>query len=287
MPLFATVTISNSIPEKYADVLKKALEDNLKGRGGNATVTHFFQEEEDGLVSFSFTLDDKEFSSTVAPAFLAEEVSNMLFYERSLYADGEVLDYVYSNSYSFTPEGSYHVGDVLKAFDQDGRTRGTFYVDKIYENAVVLRPLYLADVRPGMKLEKAFPLRFSIFASTDFKLLRKNVEVFFQYPTVTYPVHPTLSLVMDEQNGKSIMALGFGVGSDFSFASLFPEAFSLLRNASLRGDAEFLLCQDGTTQGRFHVLLDTAVTSHLTLGVGLVAYGLSAYGVGFGGGFTL
>ena len=86
LPLFGKVTISESVPEDYRNTIENALIDSTKGRRDVDVLFDSFSLE-DGIVSFSISVENERYETIVPLSYMEKEIRNMLFYSQPLFGD--------------------------------------------------------------------------------------------------------------------------------------------------------------------------------------------------------
>ena len=114
-PLFGKITIDESVPEDYRKTIEDALIESTNGRRDVDVLFDSFSLEDD-LVSFSISVGNEKYETTVPLSYMEQEIRNMAFYSQPLFSESEMkLDYVSSLSYSTVSSPSLKRRNVVYA----------------------------------------------------------------------------------------------------------------------------------------------------------------------------
>lgn len=259
LPLYSEVVFDSSFDSSVMAVISNAVDKNDKG---NDDVTFSFSSFEknkwdDGSVHISFDLsfldenldvnvvaDEKNWEKSIA-----KEIHNVLFYQTKLYSDSaEIIDYIYSDSFSFIPKHSYRRGTTLTSYDESGNVSGVFEVRKHYKDVDGLQAIYIKDARPGNRLEKSSSFRYSLMGATNFYIGAFSFSAELMNTSWIYPFSPTLSVFYEERAGKRALYAGIGVTAFLDLNDIFSSGFTLVQDGRVGASASLLL---GGRNGEF------------------------------------
>lgn len=236
-PLFGKVTIDESVPAEYWDRVEKTLFEVTDGRKDVPVLFSSFVLDGD-MVSFSLQVEDQVMNTTVPIVYLEEEITNMLYYNPQLFSEGDILDYASNSSFS-TLSPAFGKGNLLKAVDEKGITKGVFAVREHHNTALELDAIFLSTLYPGIKLEKSKGIDLDLTFALSPKTLDFSFEAGSSFYSSIYPFLPYISLGFDKTGEGLSGNLGLGIKTIFSFSSIWNN--KIMRNISLSGKAEALL----------------------------------------------
>lgn len=240
LPLFGKITIDHSIPNEYRSVIEKAIESSIEGRRDVNVVFDSFSLEND-LVSFSLSVDDECYNTTVPIKYLEKEIKNILFYSQPLFSPSDnKLDYISDLSFSTISSPFLKRGDLVFVKDEKNNNRGVFVAFYKHKDAVDLDALYLSSPFPGMKIEKARGIEAGVSYSVSPFTYNMSIESGVSFYTPLYPLLPYCSVGSDIERGKSIFFLGVGGRTMFNLSSLWGDV-PILKNMSIDGKVELIL----------------------------------------------
>lgn len=238
-PLFGKITIDESVPEDYRKTIEDALIESTNGRRDVDVLFDSFSLEDD-LVSFSISVGNEKYETTVPLSYMEQEIRNMAFYSQPLFSESEMkLDYVSSLSYSTISSPSLKRGNVVFALEETGRKRGVFVASSKHKDAFELDALYLSSPFPGMKIEKGKGIETSVSYSISPYTLGMSLEGGVSFYTPFYPFLPYVGLGFDVERREIVSFLAMGGRTMFNFSSLWGDV-PVLRNMSLDGRVEVL-----------------------------------------------
>ena len=269
LPLFGKVTISESVPEDYRNTIENALIDSTKGRRDVDVLFDSFSLE-DGIVSFSISVENERHETIVPLSYMEKEIRNMLFYSQPLFSESEMkLDYVSSLSYSTISSPSLKRGDVVFAEEEKGNKRGVFVVSDKHSDALKLDALYISSPFPGMKIEKGKGIETTLFYSVSPSSRSMSLEGGVSFYTPIYPLLPHVALGFDIENGGLVPLLAMGGRTMFNLSSLWGDV-PFLRNMALDGKVEviFRIKNKMEISGRWSVCGEIRPNSWLSLFLG-------------------
>lgn len=256
-PLAASHIISDgTLPDDVLSSLSVSVGKETWGRGDLIAEASSYREEhfDDDLILASFMLSygEKEvlleFSGSGRADLLESlerEIHNLLFYEESLYSDGDIiLGYALPASYSVSDDLGLRRGTRLNAIDSLGKTRAVFEVEETFPSATVLEPLYLDVPYPGMTLEKAGAWRVSASAATGFDFSSPDIlsMVSIGRTDLIYPFVPIISAAYRYSDGKNYAYGGIGIEAYLDIWRIFPDvSFTLLEEGRIGANASVLL----------------------------------------------
>ena len=209
--------------------------------------------EEDGMATFTLKVGEKEKKAYLPLGMMAEEVGNMLLYERELYSEAPVLDYIYANEFSTISQESFSKGDYLIALDENGKKRGSFVVSQENPEALELEAINLSSPLPGIALRKKKGIEVSIAASLLLPFSISVLEAKVAFFTSVYPLIPVISAGINMDNGISPY---FGVGGKllFPLSSLWSD-LPVIRNIAVEGEVDLMVSpgREGSLGGRWSI----------------------------------
>ncbi len=257
LPLSAsTVVFDDSVPESIASVIAENVDKWTEGRGDlDIEISDYSEDDEvfDNRILASFTASsggETLYINAVGRGregieeAIATEVMNILFYLDVLMEEPPRLDYIYNGTYSFLSDNYYRRGTRLKAVDNSGRLRGLFEVAERYDGAMLLEPLYLSQIVPGLSLESAGEWNANIVASMGFDFSSPTFEITASVSRsdLIYPFYPLLSFTYMLSNSESYYYGGLGIGASLDFWRMFPHiSFTLIEEGRIGADVSVLL----------------------------------------------
>ena len=79
LPLFGKITIGESVPLVYRNIVEEALIDSTKGRRDVDVLFDSFSLE-DGIVSFSISVENERHETIVPLSYMEKEIRNMAYF---------------------------------------------------------------------------------------------------------------------------------------------------------------------------------------------------------------
>lgn len=298
--IFANVSFTGDVPVDMKSYIESAIYDNSRGRDDiEFTISNIKHEEKEEIMWISFNLAfldrsiaiDIESNPKDLEKNVKEEIRNALFYERTLYLEGEEnLDYIYDKSFSFFPEVHYRKGTTFTLKDANGKTQGVFEVKHNYSEASVLQPLYVANALPGMTLKKSSSWRYSITAGTNLYKSNLAISADIGNTSLIYPIVPIVSLLYEKRNQSQALAVGIGVESYLDLNDFLKIGFTLIEEGRIGASASVLLTiEDGSFgyNGTFSIFYEHRLLPKFFWRVGYSRYPKigNAMIIGIGGGF--
>lgn len=257
----AEVAFDSSFPDEIKSTIGKAIEKNAKGRGDivfSVSDYTFDDSGYDGMIYTSFILGfgDKELKIEVLSASprsqsddIEREIKAALYYDESLFSDSSLkLEYIHRKNYSFSSDNHYRNGTSFHLVDTDGRIRGLFEVSNSFGNNYILRPYYMKNALPGIRLERSSSWRWNASFASDVFFRNFMVSLEVGNTSWIYPFVPKLSFDLYYKNGSLYYYGGLGLEASFSFASLFSTSFTLVEDGRIGASAFLLL---GYGRGEF------------------------------------
>lgn len=221
------------IPEDTPPSVRNALIKNLEGRTENAELKECVIN--DDIVTLTLLLENKELKTTFPLKGIEKEIKNMLFYEKSLYRESPVLEYVYSSSYSAKLGESYRRGTMLECRDLNNTLRGLFKVSGNYDEESEFRGEFLRNPLPGMKIKKAPSLSWDLSYYTQFNNTH-SLSLSLYDSSLIYPFYPIIGVDGKFNKTNSSIFFSIGIGSKFSFASFFSN-IPFIKDLSINASA--------------------------------------------------
>ena len=268
LPLFGKITIGESVPLEYRNIVEEALVENTKGRRDADIVLDSFVFSDD-LVSFSLSIGESTYNTTVPSSYLEEEIGNMLYYSPYLYSTSEMrLDYISDLSYS-TAASSLNRGDVLFLEEEEGKDRGVFVSSSKHDDAFELDALYLSSPFPGMKMEKGKGVETTLSQSLSLEKRGMSTEAGVSFYTPLYPLLPYVGMGFDCVGGTVSGFLSLGGRTAFYLSSLWDDV-PIVKNISIDGKVEMLIKYRGKVEmgGRWNISGVYRPMSWLSLSLG-------------------
>ena len=268
LPLFGKITIGESVPLEYRNIVEEALVENTKGRRDADIVLDSFVFSDD-LVSFSLSIGESTYNTTVPSSYLDEEIGNMLYYSPYLYSTSEMrLDYISDLSYS-TSASSLNRGNVLFLEEEGGKDRGVFVSSSKHDDAFELDALYLSSPFPGMKMEKGKGVETTLSQSLSLEKRGMSTEAGVSFYTPLYPLLPYVGLGFDYVGGTVSGFLSLGGRTAFYLSSLWDDV-PIVKNISIDGRVEMLIKYRGKVEmgGRWNISGVYRPMSWLSLSLG-------------------
>ena len=256
--LFASHIISDgTLPDDVLEALAAAAGAETYGRGDLEFTASGYSEDSTlfpgkTLASFMLSFSGKEIKVEFLGgtreellSSLAEEMRNLLMYEVTLYSgEGPRLDYITGGSYSFLADRHYRRGTRLKAVDTLGRVRGVFETGEVFDEAVVLDPVYLSDPLPGMQLEDAGEWKTMLTFASGFDAERPEMLGLLSIgrTDIVYPFVPLISAAYRYYDGESFIYGGIGLEAYLNLSRIFPSvSFTLVEEGRIGGSVSLLL----------------------------------------------
>ena len=252
LPVYADVVFDSSFDSQSKAVINKAVMENSKGNDDIKFLLSSLerQVEDNGDIHIAFNLSflDESFDINVITeeknlekAVIAE-IYNVLFYQEKLYSDSdEIINYIYSGSFSFVPKNNYRRGTTLTSYDEKGRISGVFEVKKHYTDVDGLQAIFVRNARPGNRLEKTSSFRYSLMGATNFYIGAYSLSAELMNTSWLYPFSPTLSFFYEERAGNRAMYAGIGLTAFFDLNDIFSSSFTLLEEGRIGASASLLL----------------------------------------------
>ena len=234
------ISFEGEFPASLMEDIESAIIQNSEGRGESSFIVSSYSSDESRI---SFRINDslivimagenKDISQEVYAS-----IENLLFYDSSLYQEGDVLDYIYKNSYSYSPSKENRAGTTISAVDTNGHVRGVFEVKGSYEGYDVLRPLYLDRALPGIALEDSGAWRYAISAAASFDFSDFAIWAEAGNTSWIYPFIPTFAAGYSTSEGKAFA--GIGIEGYLFLNTVFPELKTTFIEEGRIGGSAFL-----------------------------------------------
>ncbi len=233
IPLFSSVVFSSDIPDDVQKRLEKAIVEAVGDREETEVTADSYSSSDD-VLSFTLSYSGKSVNVTTPSEYLESEIKAVFFYDETLFCEGERLDYIYRSSFSSVTLDGARRGQNYALRGNSGKTEALFIVDRVYEDAVTLKPYFLSSPLPGMKLERINDFSLSLRALSSFRFTGFGGSLSLYYSTFCYPVTPFVSIavIMD---GKTAYHIDAGLSASFSLSSVWP-AVPVVKNLSIEGE---------------------------------------------------
>lgn len=235
LPLFSSVTISGEISSSLNESLLSYVEKAVGNRKELDVVIENVNEEEDSL-SFTVSYDGKIREINTKREYLKEDIASLFYYEESLFEEGERLDYIYNNSFSSVTALKARRGSNWAVIGSSGKTEALLRASEVYDEAIVMRPYFLSNPLPGMKIKRINDFSLSLKAFSTLTFLRYGASLSLSYSSICYPLIPFMQVaaVRSVSGVFSYYAL-LGVSASFSLSSLWPD-IPVIKNLSIKGE---------------------------------------------------
>lgn len=284
-PLFSSVTIAGGVSTALEEELVSYVEKAVGNRMEPSVVISDVREDEDGL-SFTISYNGKTKELKTERQYLEEDIHSLFYYEESLFEEGERLDYIYNNTFSSITALKAGRGSNWAVIGFSGKTEALVMATEVYDDAIVMRPYYLSNPLPGMKMKRINDFSLSLRTFSTLTFLRYGASLSLSYSTICYPLIPFIQVAAVRNAGGvfSYYAL-LGASASFSFSSVWPEK-RVIRNMSIKGEVALgALYSTSLTYGVEWGLDVTYTFSRIfSLSFGLVNYsGVNYYSLSLGG----
>ncbi len=233
IPLFSSVVFSSDIPDDVRNRLEKAIAEALGDRKETEVTVEGYSSADD-VLSFTLSYSGKIVNVVTPPGYLEDEIKAVFYYDETLFSEGERLDYIYRSSFSSVTLPGAKRGQNYALRGESGKTEALFTVDRVYEDAVTLKPYFLSSPLPGMKLERINDFSLSLRALSSFTFRSFGSSLSLYYSTFCYPVTPFVSIAVI-RDGKMAYHIDAGLSASFSLSSVWP-AVPVVKNLSVEGE---------------------------------------------------
>ncbi len=258
LPLAASHIVSDgTIPDDVLSALAESAGRSTYGRGDIDFNASGYSEDSTlfpGRIYASFMLSfgDGELKAEAVGGTreellesVSEQTESILMYEESLYAPSRPrLDYITDGSYSFLPDRHYRRGTRLKAVDILGRTRGVFETGEVYDEAIVLDPVYIASPMPGLALQDAGEWKTMLTVSSGFDFRSPEILAMLSIgrTDLIYPFVPIVSAAVRYSGERLFYYGGIGIEAYLNLSRIFPKAgFTLVEEGRIGGSVSMLM----------------------------------------------
>lgn len=276
VPLFSSVTFSGDVDENVRERFTGAVEKAIGERKERAVTVSDYREE-DGVIYCTLSFSGKSIDFVSPEEYFESNIDSVFYYEESLYEDGEILDYIYKGTFSSISLLQPKRGENYVVRTASGKAGALLLVESVYDNGVMLSPLYLSTVLPGMKMERVNDFSLSFNGFTDKTLRSYGASISLSYSSLCYPLEPFFEVAWIGGKNSAYYAL-LGFSSTFSLGSVWP-GIPVIRNIRVTGDAAVGAAYSSSLKlsGKYGISLSYAFTRYFSLAVSLLNYGGNFY----------
>ncbi len=285
LPLFSSLSIegdmSDDLREKLTSCTEKALGDRRE-----LDVLISDVREDDDAISFTVSYDGKSKEIETNREYLEKDIKSLFYYEESLFEEGARLDYIYNNSFSSVTAGKARRGTNWAVIGTSGKTEALLRTTEVYDGVIVMRPYFLSNPLPGMRVKRINDFSLSLKAFSTLTLKRYGASLSLSLSSVCYPIIPFIQgAVLRNAYGVFSYYGLVGISASFNLSSVWPD-IPVIRNISFSGEAAFGgVYSTSLTYGAEWAFDCTYTFSRIfSLSLGLVNYsGVNYYSLTLGG----
>ena len=233
-------------------------------------------EREDGIFILTLLVEGESYRlalngnelSTVDDSF-----KNFLVYLPKT-SEGEVLNYIYTPSYSSISLKKKSAGQVYHLKGENGKSIATFISDKERYGSSTLNPFYIKESYVNLPLEKGLGLRVTTNIGLIFSPeVRVSGKVMLSTLPFTYPFMPTIGFsYLKDRNDNNVYTLLAGASYHLSLGRVFSSHFTLVEDGSLSANVALVLGTNGNLVygSSWTLMYEHAISNNLfwSLGVG-------------------
>lgn len=276
IPLFSSVTFTEEVGDDVRLLFETEINKAVGERKEPIVVISDYREEEE-VIYCTLSINGKNVDFVSPGKYFSNTIDSVFYYEKSLYEDGEILDYIYKGTFSSVSLSNPKRGQNYAVLSPEGKARALFLVDSVYDNAAVLSPFRLSDLLPGMKLERVNDFSLSIKAFSDIKLRSCGASVSLFYSSLIYPLIPFVEFTWIGGSGNSFYSL-IGASVFFSLGRVWS-GIPVIRNIVVSGDVALGAQYSSSLKftGKYSVNLSYTFTRYFSLSASLINYGGNFY----------